>query len=283
VGRGRESGILEQLAETVRRLFGHIPTREVDVSLVCAPAGETPLHPLTASSAVEHSAATPRLRGVPPLATTTVAPDTSLAAHSSDAGALATSSVTVVDAMLARLASPRVASVSPRPTTVHSAPWRTATPVAVVRERPMGPARAKCRNTPVPRMRATSAPVIAPRSPVSSFEKTARAAELPVRRRRMPLRTAAARARAYRAILHQTGLQPKAVDLIGVFDRVPAAQPERVDVIADGNVLLLWYPVGVRSSDAAPLAVVRSRADGRLYAAFLSSDDQAEGGSQQRQ
>lgn len=281
--RDREAGVVEQLAEAVRRLFGRVPTRELAVSFAAAPTRGNAVVPQVASRAVEGGMASPRLSSVPVAAATSVALDTVTAVSSSEAPALSPSKVTVFDAQLPRLASPLVVAVSPRPAAARSRALPVEVPRAVARCYATPVSRARCHGMVVPRARAASVRVVAPGTSTRSVEDSARAARLPVRRRRVSLPSVAMRVRAYRAFLDQTGLRPAEAELIGVFERVPAVQPERVAVISGGVILMLWYPVGVRSSGAAPLAVACSRTDGRLHAAFLSSEDLAEGGSQQRQ
>lgn len=77
------------------------------------------------------------------------------------------------------------------------------------------------------------------------------------------------RAAAYRAFVQHHGLQPRDVELIGVFGPVPRAVPERVAVGAAGNRLRLWYPSGVASCRGALVAVGRSRRDASLLVALL--------------
>jgi hypothetical protein len=97
-----------------------------------------------------------------------------------------------------------------------------------------------------------------------------RAAEAPLVRRgagaRMSGRSAVA---AMRALVSATGLPPAALELVGVFDRVPVVPPRRLTVDSGGKRVRLWYPVGARSAGSGRIAVARVRESGQIRATVV--------------
>lgn len=97
-----------------------------------------------------------------------------------------------------------------------------------------------------------------------------RAAEAPLVRRGMGSRmTGRSAIAAMRALVSATGLPPAALELVGVFDRVPALPPRKLTVDSDGKRVRLWYPVGARSAGSGRIAVARVRASGRIHATVV--------------
>jgi len=269
VRNGKQRGLVGDVADTIRQAFGRIPLCQAPLAIM-PPDIATHAPPVATVARVDDlvMSCSPCREELPHCACVTdpVSPNTGVASVP-----LPTDIPTAVVDGLAELAEPRSESVpvGAEACGAEAVPMRMDAPAT----------RTHTARIAMPSRRRVTLPELStrPMHDAARFRAPRRRegmeliARTPTRRQvtspgQMDRHGAL---RALRALVVESRLAPRDIQLIGVFEPVPDLLPSRLEVDAARGVLLLWYPLRVSAKGVLALAVGRHLADGRLIVARL--------------